>query len=88
MVENKNFIFNLFLEIIAYITAFNFTFYTCDVTDEYIFCLLTVEMAILTRENCKTKTRILSANEVDALIAEHDRLEALAEQAKKDKQKL
>lgn len=85
MVENKNFIFNLFLEIIAYITAFNFTFYICD---EYIFCLLTVEMAILTRENGKTKTRILSAKEVDALIAEHDRLEALAEQAKKDKQKL
>lgn len=44
-------------------------------------------MAILTRENGKTKTRILTATEVDALIAEHDRLEALAEQAKKDKQK-
>ncbi|XP_029678996.1 proteasome subunit alpha type-4 isoform X2 [Formica exsecta] len=46
-----------------------------------------VEMAILTRENGKTKTKILPANEVDALIAEHDRLEALAEQAKKEKQK-
>jgi len=47
-----------------------------------------VEMAILTRENGTTKTKILPANEVDALIAEHDRLEALAEQAKKEKQKL
>ncbi|KAL6260973.1 hypothetical protein P5V15_008500 [Pogonomyrmex californicus] len=46
-----------------------------------------VEMAILTRENGKTKTKILPAKEVDALIAEHDRLEALAEQAKKEKQK-
>ncbi|XP_024880955.1 uncharacterized protein LOC112460489 [Temnothorax curvispinosus] len=46
-----------------------------------------VEMAILTREDGKTKTKILPANEVDALIAEHDRLEALAEQAKKEKQK-
>lgn len=44
-------------------------------------------MAILTRENGKTNTKILPANEVDALIAEHDRLEALAEQAKKEKQK-
>lgn len=44
-------------------------------------------MAILTRENDKTKTKILPAKEVDALIAEHDRLEALAEQAKKEKQK-
>jgi len=48
---------------------------------------LIVEMATLTRENGKTKTRILPANEVDALITEHDRLEALAEQAKKEKQK-
>ncbi|KYM77795.1 Proteasome subunit alpha type-4 [Atta colombica] len=46
-----------------------------------------VEMAILTREDGKTKTKILPANEVNALIAEHDRLEALAEQAKKEKQK-
>lgn len=45
-------------------------------------------MATLTRENGKTKTRILGATEIDALIAEHDRLEALAEQAKKEKQKL
>lgn len=52
------------------------------------FFLFTVEMAILTRENGKTKTRILPASEVDSLIAEHDRLEALAEQAKKEKQKL
>lgn len=44
-------------------------------------------MAILVRENGKTKTRILTATEVDALIAEHDRQEALAEQAKKEKQK-
>lgn len=50
--------------------------------------VFTVEMAILTRENGKTKTRILPASEVDALIAEHDRLEQLAEQAKKEKQKL
>lgn len=45
-------------------------------------------MATLTRENGKTITRILSAGEVTALIEEHDRLEALAEQAKKEKQKL
>ena len=43
-------------------------------------------MATLTREDGKTKTKILPAAEVEALIAEHDRLEALAEQAKKDKQ--
>ncbi|KAK0167932.1 hypothetical protein PV327_001783 [Microctonus hyperodae] len=47
-----------------------------------------VEMATLTRENGKTITRILPAAEVTALIKEHDRLEALAEQAKKEKQKL
>lgn len=47
-----------------------------------------VEMATLTRENGKTVTRILPAAEVTALIKEHDRLEALAEQAKKDKQKI
>ncbi|XP_011869958.1 PREDICTED: uncharacterized protein LOC105563190 [Vollenhovia emeryi] len=46
-----------------------------------------VEMAILTRENGKTKTKILPGSEVNALIAEHDRLEALAEQTKKEKQK-
>lgn len=45
-------------------------------------------MVTLTRENGKTITRILPMSEVDALIAEHDRLEALAEQAKKEKQKL
>ena len=53
----------------------------------YIFFIL-VEMVTLTRENGKTITRILPMSEVDALIAEHDRLEALAEQAKKEKQKL
>ncbi|XP_017891373.1 proteasome subunit alpha type-4 [Ceratina calcarata] len=47
-----------------------------------------VEMVTLTRENGKTITRILPMAEVDALIAEHDRVEALAEQAKKEKQKL
>lgn len=62
--------------------------YLFHIIDEYPSCLFTVEMAILTRENGKTNTRILPANEVDTLIAEHDRLEALAEQAKKDKQKL
>ena len=45
-------------------------------------------MATLTRENDKTKTRILPAKEVEALIAEHERLEALAEAAKKEKQKM
>lgn len=45
-------------------------------------------MVTLTRENNKTITKILPTSEVDALIAEHDRLEALAEQAKKEKQKL
>lgn len=45
-------------------------------------------MATLTRVDGKTKTRILPANEVEALIAEHERLEALAEAAKKEKQKL
>lgn len=53
-----------------------------------IFYLISVEMVTLTRENNKTITRILPMSEVDALIAEHDRLEALAEQAKKEKQKL
>lgn len=59
---------------------------SCKIINVFIF-FLTVEMAILTRENGQTKTKILPANEVDALIAEHDRLEALAEQAKKEKQK-
>lgn len=45
-------------------------------------------MATLTRENGKTVTKILPAAEVTELIAEHDRLEALAEAAKKEKQKL
>lgn len=44
-------------------------------------------MATLVREDGKTKIRILTSAEVEALIAEHDRLEAVAEQAKKDKQK-
>lgn len=44
-------------------------------------------MATLTRKDDKTIMKILPANEVNALIAEHDRLEALAEQAKKEKLK-
>lgn len=53
-----------------------------------IYLFISVEIVTLTRENGKTVTRILPVNEVDALIAEHDRIEALAEQAKKEKQKL
>ena len=54
----------------------------------FLTIFISVEMVTLTRENNKTITRILPMSEVDALIAEHDRLEALAEQAKKEKQKL
>lgn len=53
-----------------------------------IYYYFSVEMATLTREDGVTKTRILPANEVEALIAEHERLEAVAEAAKKEKQKL
>lgn len=50
--------------------------------------LIIVELATLTRENGKTVIKILPHNEVKELIEAHDKLEALAEQAKKDKQKL
>lgn len=58
----------------------------CNILTTFYF--ISVEMVTLIRENDKTITRILPMSEVDALIAEHDRLEALAEQAKKEKQKL
>lgn len=41
-------------------------------------------MATLTRENGKTKTRILPAKEVEELIAAHEKAEAEAEAAKKE----
>ena len=50
--------------------------------------VFSVEMATLQRIDGKTRTKILPANEVEALIAEHERLEAVAEAAKKEKQKL
>lgn len=43
-----------------------------------------VEMATLTRENGKTKTRILPAKEVEKLIAAYEKAEAEAEAAKKE----
>ncbi|PSN55910.1 Proteasome subunit alpha type-4 [Blattella germanica] len=43
-----------------------------------------VEMATLTRENGKTKTRILPAKEVEELIAAYEKKEAEAEAAKKE----
>lgn len=46
-----------------------------------------VEMATLTRVDGKTKTRILSSKEVEALIEEYEKNEAAAEAAKKEKQK-
>lgn len=58
----------------------------CNILTTFYF--ISVEMVTLIREDDKTITRILPTSEVDALIAEHDRLEALAEQAKKEKQKL
>lgn len=48
----------------------------------------TVELATLTRVDGKTRTRILPANEVEALISQHEKSEAAAEAAKKEKQKL
>nr|CAD7604048.1 unnamed protein product [Timema genevievae] len=46
-----------------------------------------VEMATLTRDNGKTKTRILPAKEVEQLITAYEKAEAAAEAAKKEKQK-
>ncbi|XP_054277677.1 proteasome subunit alpha type-4-like [Macrosteles quadrilineatus] len=46
-----------------------------------------VELATLTRQNGKTVTRILPANEVETLIAAYEKAEAEAEAAKKEKQK-
>ncbi|XP_021941353.1 proteasome subunit alpha type-4 [Zootermopsis nevadensis] len=43
-----------------------------------------VEMATLTRENGKTKTRILSAKEVEELIKAYEKAEAEAEAAKRE----
>jgi 20S proteasome subunit alpha 3 len=48
------------------------------------FCLIIVEMATLTRENGKTKTRILSAKEVEELITAYEKAEAEAEAAKRE----
>ncbi|XP_046661767.1 proteasome subunit alpha type-4-like [Homalodisca vitripennis] len=45
-----------------------------------------VELATLTRQDGKTITRILPANEVEALIAAYEKAEAEAEAAKKEKQ--
>ena len=46
-----------------------------------------VEIATLTRENDKTKIRILPVAEVDKLIAAYEKQEAEAEAARKEKQK-
>ena len=43
-----------------------------------------VEMATLTRDNGKTKIRILPAKEVEQLIAAYEKAEAEAEAAKKE----
>lgn len=48
------------------------------------FCV-TVEIATLTRQNDKTVIRILPPNEVQALISAHEKAEAEAEAAKKEK---
>lgn len=47
--------------------------------------LFSVELATLTRQNGKTITRILPANEVVELIAAYEKSEAEAEAAKKEK---
>ncbi|CAB0042299.1 unnamed protein product [Trichogramma brassicae] len=47
-----------------------------------------LELATLTRVDGKTKTRILPAKEVEALITEFEKQEAILEAAKKEKQKL
>jgi 20S proteasome subunit alpha 3 len=53
------------------------------------FSLIVVEMATLTRENGKTKTRILPAKEVDELITAYEKAEAEEEADKKEqKQKI
>lgn len=44
-----------------------------------------MELATLTRQNGKTITRILPANEVVELIAAYEKSEAEAEAAKKEK---
>lgn len=46
-----------------------------------------LEMATLTRQDNKSKIRILSAKEVEDLIKKHEELEAQAESAKKEKEK-
>ena len=48
------------------------------------FPWIIVEMATLTRENGKTKTRILPSKEVEELIAAYEKAEAEAEAAKKE----
>ncbi|XP_008476696.1 proteasome subunit alpha type-4-like [Diaphorina citri] len=42
-----------------------------------------VELATLTRENGKTYTRILSAKQVEQLIADHEKAEALEKEKEK-----
>lgn len=46
---------------------------------------MTVEIALLTRYEDKTITRILPPQEVEALIADYEKTEAEAEAAKKEK---
>ena len=51
-----------------------------------IIFFLPVEIATLTRENDKTKIRILPADELEVLIKEHEEKEAAIEAEKKKKE--
>ena len=48
--------------------------------------LFPVEIATLTRENGKTKIKVLKQKEVEELIKKHEAEEAKAEKDKKDKE--
>jgi 20S proteasome subunit alpha 3 len=51
-----------------------------------MYCVVSVEIASLTRENDKTKIRILTSTEVEELIKKNEELEAkAAEEKKKEK---
>lgn len=51
-----------------------------------LFCVCLVEIATLTRENGKTKIKVLKQKDVEELIKKHEAEEAKAEKDKKEKE--
>lgn len=58
----------------------------CTITHCCIALTLSVEIATLTRENGKTRIKVLKQKDVEELIKRHEAEEAKAEKDKKEKE--